>query len=453
MFTNRPAKNVRPVSTTEFSPLNEAQMEGNAQVPSDAYMIRDRVQRRLLAEADGEIDVSQTPQMRQMIEMLFNRVLAEENLLYTRNVRARLLEWVLADILGFGPLEPMLQDASITEVMVNGPDDIYIERAGKVERTRVTFENDAHLMRIIDRIVAPLGRRVDESSPMVDARLPNGYRVNVIIPPLSLCGPMLTIRKFAATPFTAQDLIANGTLTTSLVAFMKACVEARVNLVISGGTGSGKTTLLNVVSAFIPANERIITIEDIAELQLKQEHVARLEKRPPNVEGRGEVTIRQLVINALRMRPDRIIVGESRGSEALDMLQAMNTGHDGSMTTIHSNSPRDTLRRIETMVLMAGLELPLRAIREQVSSAIELVIHMERLRDGTRRVVQVTEVQGMEGDTILMQDLFMFDQTGIVNSRVVGSLKSTGLRPRFADKFEINNIALPKEIFDTGATL
>jgi len=307
MFTNRPAKNVRPISTTEFNPLTEAQvMDGNSQVPSDAYMIRDRVQRRLLAEADGEIDISQTPQMRQMIEMLFNRVLAEENLLYTRNVRARLLDWVLADILGYGPLEPMLQDSSITEIMVNGPENIYIERQGKVERTRVTFENDAHLMRIIDRIVAPLGRRVDESSPMVDARLPSGYRVNVIIPPLSLCGPMLTVRKFATTPFTAQDLIANGTLTTALVSFMKACVEARVNLVISGGTGSGKTTLLNVVSAFIPMNERIITIEDIAELQLKQEHVARLEKRPPNVEGRGEVTIRQLVINALRMRPDRI---------------------------------------------------------------------------------------------------------------------------------------------------
>ncbi len=454
MFTNRPAKNVRPVSSTEFNPLNEVRIsEGSSQVPADAYMIRDRVQRRLLAEADGEIDVGQTPQMKQMIEMLFNRVLAEENLLYTRNVRTAMLDWVLADILGYGPLEPMLQDSSITEVMVNGPDNVYVERQGKVERTRVTFENDAHLMRIIDRIVAPLGRRVDESSPMVDARLPNGFRVNVIIPPLSLCGPMLTIRKFATTPFTAQDLIANGTLTTPLVSFLKACVEARVNIVISGGTGSGKTTLLNVVSAFIPSHERIITIEDIAELQLKQEHVARLEKRPPNVEGRGEVTIRQLVINALRMRPDRIIVGESRGSEALDMLQAMNTGHDGSMTTIHSNSPRDTLRRIETMVLMAGLELPLRAIREQVSSAIELVIHMERLRDGTRRVTQATEVQGMEGDTILMQDLFIFDQTGISNGRVVGALKSTGLRPRFADKFAINNIILPADIFDTGTTL
>ena len=453
MFTNRPAKNVRPTNA-EFDPLAEVQtMEGASQVPADAYMIRDRVQRRLLAEADGEIDVSQTPQMRQMIELLFNRILADENLLYTRTVRNRLLDWVLADILGFGPLEPMLQDNSITEVMVNGYENVFVERNGKVERTRVTFENEGHLMRIIDRIVAPLGRRVDESSPMVDARLPNGFRVNVIIPPLALNGPMLTIRKFATTPFTAQDLIANGTLTQPLTSFLKACVEARVNLVISGGTGSGKTTLLNVVSAFIPSHERIITIEDIAELQLKQEHVGRLEKRPPNVEGRGEVTIRQLVINALRMRPDRIIVGESRGSEALDMLQAMNTGHDGSMTTIHSNSPRDTLRRIETMVLMAGLELPLRAIREQVSSAIELVVHMERMRDGSRRVVHVAEVQGMEGDTVLMQDLFVFEQTGIQNGRVIGSLKSTGLRPRFVDKFAINNIELPSEIFSSGATL
>jgi pilus assembly protein CpaF len=416
-------------------------------------MIRDRVQRRLLAEVDGEVDVSQTPQMRQLIETLFNRVLAEENLLYTRNVRARLLEWVMADILGYGPLEPMLQDSTITEVMVNGPDKVYIERYGKIELTRVTFENEAHLMRIIDRIVAPIGRRVDESSPMVDARLPNGYRVNVIIPPLSLVGPMLTIRKFASTPFTAQDLIANATMTPQLLSYIKACVEARVNIVISGGTGSGKTTLLNVASAFIPSYERIITIEDIAELQLKQEHVGRLEKRPPNVEGRGEVTIRQLVINALRMRPDRIIVGEARGGEALDMLQAMNTGHDGSMTTIHSNSPRDTLRRIETMVLMAGLDLPLRAIREQVASAIELIIHMERLRDGSRRVVHVAEVQGMEGDAIVMQDLFLFEQTGIQNGRVMGSLKSTGLRPRFADKFAINNIELPLDIFDTGTTL
>ena len=317
-----------------------------------------------------------------------------------------MLAWVQSDILGYGPIEPLLNDGTITEIMVNGPKNVYVERNGIIERTNVVFEDNAHLMRIIDRIVSPLGRRVDESSPMVDARLPNGYRVNATIPPLSLEGPLLTIRKFAQTPFTAQDLIANGTLTPNLVAFLKACVEARVNIVISGGTGTGKTTLLNVVSAFIPTRERIITIEDTAELQLKQDHVIRVEYRPPNVEGKGEVTIRRLVINALRMRPDRIIVGESRGSEALDMLQAMNTGHDGSMTTIHSNGPRDTLRRIETMVLMAGTELTLRAIREQVSSAIDLVVHMERMRDGTRRVTNVTEVQGMEGDTVVLQDIF-----------------------------------------------
>ncbi len=451
MFTNRPAKNGHTITPTDYDVLAEAKTAGASDhITADAYMIRDRVQRRLLAEADGEVDLTHIPQMHQMIETLFTRVLTEENLLYTRAVRARLLDWVIADILGFGPLEPLLNEPSITEVMVNGFDNVYIERFGRVEKTRITFENEGHLMRIIDRIVAPLGRRVDESSPMVDARLPNGFRVNVIIPPLSLVGPMLTIRKFAQTPFTSQDLVANGTLSTSLVNFLKACVEARVNIVISGGTGSGKTTLLNVVSAFIPTHERIITIEDIAELQLKQEHVGRLEKRPPNVEGRGEVTIRQLVINSLRMRPDRIIVGEARGGEALDMLQAMNTGHDGSMTTIHSNSPRDTLRRIETMVLMAGLELPLRAIREQVSSAIELIIHMERMRDGTRKVVHVAEVQGMEGDTIIMQDLFLFDQTGIQNGRVVGSLKSTGLRPKFAEKFAINNIELPSEVFNIG---
>jgi pilus assembly protein CpaF len=454
MFTNRPAKNVRTISSNDYDVLAEAQtIGGTEQISADAYLIRDRVQRRLLTEADGEVDLTHIPQMHQMIETLFNRVLAEENLLYTRAVRTRLLDWVISDILGFGPIEPLLQEPTITEVMVNGYDNIYIERFGKVEKTHVTFENETHLMRIIDRIVAPLGRRVDESSPMVDARLPNGYRVNVIIPPLSLIGPMLTIRKFAQTPFTAQDLVANGTLSPALVNFMKACVEAKINIVISGGTGSGKTTLLNVISAFIPSHERIITIEDIAELQLKQEHVGRLEKRPSNVEGKGEVTIRQLVINSLRMRPDRIIVGEARGGEALDMLQAMNTGHDGSMTTIHSNSPRDTLRRIETMVLMAGLELPLRAIREQVSSAVELIIHMERLRDGTRKVVHVSEVQGMESDTILMQDLFLFEQTGIQNGRVLGSLKSTGLRPKFAEKFAINNIELPVDIFNVGTTL
>lgn len=451
MFTNRPAMNTRlrvPEERKEdTTPLNGS----TSAVSADAYQIRDRVQRKLLAESDGEFVNSQNLQLRQMIEVYFNQVLAEENLLYTRSNRTKLLEWVIADILGFGPLEPLLDDPTITEVMVNGPNNIYIERYGRIEKTAVVFENDAHLMRIIDRIVSPLGRRVDESSPMVDARLPNGYRVNATIAPLALDGSLLTIRKFAQTPYTAQDLIANGSMTTQLVAFLKACVQARVNIIVSGGTGSGKTTLLNVLSAFIPTWERVITIEDTAELQLKQEHVLRLEKRPPNVEGKGEVTIRQLVINALRMRPDRIVVGEVRGGEALDMLQAMNTGHDGSMTTIHSNSPRDTLRRVETMVLMAGMDLPLRAIREQVSSAVDLIVHIERMRDGTRKVTQVSEVQGMEGDTILMQDIFVFEQTGIQNGRVVGSLKSSGLRPKFTEKFAANDIDLPLEIFETGS--
>ena len=450
MFTNRPAVNNRPSAKTKDPLQSIAALETLGGVPADVYQIRDRVQKKLLSETEGEVSIEHLPQMRQTIEALFNQVLVDENLIYTRANRAILLEWVIADILGYGPLEPLLQDNSITEVMVNGFDEVYIERAGKIEKTNVKFENNGHVLRIIDRIVSPIGRRVDEASPMVDARLPNGYRVNATIPPLALDGPLLTIRKFSKTPYTAQDLIANGTLTPQLVAFMKACVEARVNLIISGGTGSGKTTLLNVASAFIPARERVITIEDISELQLKQEHVLRLEKRPPNVEGKGEVTIRQLVINALRMRPDRIIVGEARGGEALDMLQAMNTGHDGSMTTIHSNSPRDTLRRIETMVLMAGLELPLKAIREQVASAIDLVIHMERLRDGTRKTVQVAEVQGMEGDSVVMQDIFIFEQIGVQNGRVMGMMKPTGIRPRFSEKFLVNNIELPADIFDTA---
>ncbi|MFQ5946630.1 MAG: CpaF family protein [Anaerolineae bacterium] len=448
MFPNRPAMNAGPEAATEARPRVAASAEtASVTATAEVYRIRDRVQEKLLAETEGENNLNQDPRMPQAIEAFLNQVLAEEALLYTRADRERLLGWVVADILGFGPLEPLLEDGTITEVMVNGAEDVYIERGGKIQKTEVSFEDDAHVMRIIDRIVSPLGRRVDESSPMVDARLPSGYRVNATIPPLALDGPLLTIRKFAQTPYTAQDLIANGTLTPPLVVFLKACVEARVNMVISGGTGSGKTTLLNVVSAFVPGQERIITIEDTAELQLKQDHVGRMEYRPPNTEGEGEVTIRRLVINALRMRPDRIIVGEARGGEALDMLQAMNTGHDGSLTTIHSNSPRDTLRRIETMVLMAGMELPLQAIREQLASAIDLVVHLERLRDGTRKVVQVSEVQGMEGNSVVMQDLFEFEQTGITNGRVMGSLNPMGLRPKFADKFEVNGIELPPDIF------
>jgi pilus assembly protein CpaF len=452
MFTNRPAKNV-PQTSQSSRTQGAGQESDSGLINNEAYQIRDQVQQKLLAEAEGDIPLTQGPQMRSMIEMIFNKIISDENLVFTRSYRSRLLEWVISDILSYGPLDTLLQDPSITEIMVNGPRRIFVERHGKIQESQVTFENDAHLIRIIDRIVSPLGRRVDESSPMVDARLPSGFRVNVIIPPLSLDGPLMTIRKFSTMPFTAQDLIANGTLSPQLVMFLRGCVEARLNIVVSGGTGSGKTTLLNVVSAFIPSDERIITIEDVAELQLKQFHVARLEKRPPNIEGQGEIPIRQLVINALRMRPDRIIVGEVRGGEALDMLQAMNTGHDGSMTSIHSNSTRDTIRRIETMVLMAGMELPLKAIREQVASAIDLVVHMERLRDGTRRVVQVAEVGGLEGDTIVMQDLFTFNHQGFQNGRVVGSLQSTGLRPTFVDKFKMNGVELAAEIFETGTEL
>jgi pilus assembly protein CpaF len=410
------------------------------------FHLRDEVQRRVLSEFNGEVTLENIPRVRTMVESFFSQIISEENLLYTRANKTRMLDWILADILGYGPIEPLLADPEITEIMVNGPDTVYVERFGRIELTGASFENDAHLRRIIDRIVAPIGRRVDEASPMVDARLPNGYRVNATIAPLSLDGALLTIRKFSATPFTSQDLISNGTLTAQLIAFLQACVEARINVVISGGTGSGKTTLLNVISSFLPAEERIITIEDVGELQLNRAHVLRLEKRPPNIEGRGEITIRQLVINALRMRPDRIIVGEARGGEALDMLQAMNTGHDGSMTTIHANSPRDSLRRIETMVMMAGMELPLAAIREQVASAIELVVHLERLRDGTRKVMSVTEVHGMEGDTIVMQDLFAFSDVEYKKGRVFGKLKALGLRPHFMGKFEKAGVKLADHI-------
>src|SRR5271157_145241 len=335
--------------------------------------------------------------------------------------------------------------------MVNGAKNIYVERKGKVHRVPVTFENNEHVLRIIDRIVAPLGRRIDESSPYVDARLADGSRVNAVISPISLVEPVLTIRKFSKNPITVEQLIQFGSVTQEAIQFLKACVEARLNIIISGGTGSGKTTLLNVLSSFIPGDERIVTIENAAELQLRQEHVVTLESRPPNIEGRGEITIRQLVINALRMRPDRIIVGEIRDDAALDMLQAMNTGHDGSMTTLHSNSPRDTLSRLETMVLMAGMELPVRAIREQVTSAIDMVIHQERMRDGSRKVTNITEVTGMEGDVITTTDIFIFEQTGFENGKVLGRLRPTGLRPKFMEKIEASGIHMPPSIFGVGS--
>jgi pilus assembly protein CpaF len=358
-----------------------------------------------------------------------------------------MLEQITDEIIGLGPLEPLLRDETVTEIMVNGPRQVYIERNGRLELTNVVFQNDDHVMRIIDRIIAPIGRRIDESSPMVDARLTDGSRVNAIIPPLSLIGPVITIRKFSASPFTVDDLIRFGTSTPEMFDFLRACVEARLNIFVSGGTGSGKTTTLNVLSSFIPNDERIITVEDAAELQLRQEHVVTLESRPPNIEGRGAVPIRELVRNCLRMRPDRIIVGECRGGEALDMLQAMNTGHDGSMSTGHANSPRDMLARLETMVLMAGVDLPLRAIREQVSSAVDLIVHQSRLKDGSRRIEYITEVQGMEGDVIVMQDVFLFEQTGVVEGKIQGRLRATGIRPKFVEKFEIKGINLPRGLF------
>lgn len=424
--------------------------EGDAQ--RDAYFdLKARVQNRLLSELDPATDVTQVGTVRGTIRDLFEQVLTEENIVLSRQEKHRLFEQIAAEILGFGPLQTLLEDDEVTEIMVNGPKNIYIEKRGRLSRVPLSFESDEHVMRIIERIVAPLGRRIDESSPYVDARLPDGSRVNSVIPPISLVGPTLTIRKFSKTPITIEQLIKFGSLTPEALQFLKACVEARLNIVISGGTGSGKTTLLNILSQFIPAEDRIVTIENAAELQLRQEHVVTLESRPPNIEGTGEITIRQLVVNSLRMRPDRIIVGEIRDEESLDMLQAMNTGHDGSMTTAHSNSPRDTLARIETMALMAGMDLPIRAIREQIASAIDLVVHQERLRDGTRKVVNITEISGMEGDVITMTDIFTFEQRGIEDGMVIGELRPTGLRPKSIGQIEAAGIQLPPSIFGVGA--
>jgi pilus assembly protein CpaF len=446
-------KSQQPVDAP--SRLKELRVRRPVVAPArDAYMdLKNRIQDRLIAELDPSMDISHTDEVRRTIEEMYDTILAQESIILSRTERQRLFEQIVAEILGYGPIEPLLADETITEIMVNGAQSIYIERKGMLEKVNTAFESDEHLMRIIDRIVAPLGRRIDESSPYVDARLPDGSRVNAIIPPLSLVGPVLTIRKFAKTPLTIENMIDFGTITPEAIEFLKACVIARLNMIVSGGTGSGKTTFLNILSGFIPNRERIVTIENAAELQLRQEHVVTLESRPPNIEGKGEVSIRDLVINSLRMRPDRIIVGECRGGEALDMLQAMNTGHDGSLTTIHSNSPRDTLARLETMTLMAGMDLPLKAIREQVASAINLIIHQERMRDGSRKVVNIAEVQGMEGDVIVMSDIFVFEQTGIEAGKVIGRLRPTGLRPKFIERIEAANIQLPPNIFGVGERL
>jgi pilus assembly protein CpaF len=387
--------------------------------------------------------------LRKQVEEQLHRALAQERLALHANERQLLVQSVFDDVLGYGPIDRLLRDPTINEVMVNGPHKVFVEREGKIQLTDVQFVDEGHLRRIIDKIVSQVGRRVDEATPMVDARLPDGSRVNVVVHPLAIGGPFMTIRRFATDPFRVDDLVTMGTLTTQTAHFMEACVRGRLNVVVSGGTGTGKTTLLNVLSSFIPADERIITIEDAKELQLQQPHVLALEGRPPNIEGKGEVRIRDLVRNALRMRPDRIVVGEVRGAEALDMLQAMNTGHDGSLTTVHSNAPRDTLSRIETMALMAGMDLPVRVIREQMASALDLVIHLSRLRDGTRRVTHISEVMGMEGDVMVLQDLYLYDYgMGFDHDgRFVGHLKSTGIRPGFSERLANYGITLDASLF------
>jgi len=391
--------------------------------------------------------------LRRRVHEQLHAALAQERAPLSAADKAQLIQDVSDDILGYGPIDRLLKDDDVTEVMVNGPELVFTERAGRLEKTSASFVDETHLRRIIDKIVGQVGRRIDESTPMVDARLPDGSRVNAVIHPLAIGGPFLTIRKFSKDPFQIDDLIRFGTLNAHAARFLQACVVGRLNVVVSGGTGTGKTTTLNVLSSFIPADERIITVEDAKELQLHQEHVLAMEARPPNIEGRGQITIRDLVKNCLRMRPDRIVVGECRAGEALDMLQAMNTGHDGSITTVHSNTPRDTLARVETMTLMAGFDLPIRAIREQMASALDLIVHISRLRDGTRRISHITEVQGMEGDVITLQDIFLFDYGMGVDEhgRFRGHLKATGVRPKFAEKLADLGIRLGPEVFQPEA--
>ncbi|MDI6869862.1 MAG: CpaF family protein [Bacillota bacterium] len=421
--------------------------------PDPYKKLKNLIHERLVSEVEpdliAQIDRGEvSDEVKAKLEAVIQGVIETEAPHLTRADRQALVAEIIDEVLGFGPINSLLNDPGVSEVMVNGPRQVYIEREGKLELTDVVFRDATHVMHVIEKIVAPIGRRIDESSPMVDARLPDGSRVNAIIPPLSLVGPCITIRKFSRDPFTIDDLIRFGTLTEQMAWFLEACVKARLNIIVSGGTGSGKTTTLNVLSSFIPGDERIITVEDAAELQLRQEHVVSLESRPPNIEGKGEVTIRDLVRNCLRMRPDRIVVGEVRGGEALDMLQAMNTGHDGSLTTGHANSPRDMLARLETMVLMAGMDLPVRAIREQIASAIDVIVQQARLRDGSRKITHITEVQGMEGDIITLQDIFVFEQRGVdENGRILGRLKATGIRPKFVEKFIQSGIQVPPDLF------
>ncbi len=405
--------------------------------------IIERIDTKMLDREDEE------QKLNAEIADIVEETLKEKELHLSRTERQTIIRYIIDESIGFGPISKYLMDEEVSEIMVNGPDQIYVEKRGRLEIADSNFEDNQHVMRIIEKIVSPLGRRIDESSPMVDARLPDGSRVNAIIPPLALNGPTITIRKFSKKPLNVGNLISYGTMTADMALFIEACIKARLNIVVSGGTGSGKTTTLNVLSSFIPDDERILTIEDAAELQLIQEHVVRLESRPANIEGKGAINIRDLVKNALRMRPDRIVIGEVRGGEALDMLQAMNTGHDGSLTTGHSNSPRDMLARLETMVLMAGMDLPVRAIREQISSAIDIIIQQSRLKDGSRKITHITEVQGMEKDTIILQDIFVYNEKGTdEKGRISGSFTATGIRPKFMEKLMNTRVPLPNNLFN-----
>lgn len=439
------------MNETRFTRWQEMSRDPGGKRSAELDETKQRVHQAVIAELGPSLFDDALPEAdrKTRVQTAIQSALAAEHLAISAAERQQVIASISADVLGYGPIDPLLSDTSITEVMCNGPDSVYVERSGKIEKTNIVFYNEAHLRRIVDKIVSQIGRRIDESTPMVDARLPDGSRVNAVVSPLAIDGPFLTIRKFSADPFTVADLVSFGTMTPQVAHFLQCCVRGRMNVIVSGGTGSGKTTMLNVLSGFIPEEERIVTVEDAKELQLHQDHVVALESRPMNIEGRGQVTIRDLVRNSLRMRPDRIVVGEVRGEEALDMLQAMNTGHDGSLGTVHSNTPRDTISRIETMTLMAGMDLPIRVIREQVASALDLIVHVGRLRDGTRRITHVTEVLGMEGELITLQDIYLFDfGMGVAeDGKFRGTLKSTGIRPKFGERLQDFGIQLAPELF------
>jgi pilus assembly protein CpaF len=435
-----------------ITPANGQVGEATRRADNSYFEFKNRIHRQLIERLDlSKIGVLPAEIVQQQIRRVVEDMLAADEVPLNRQEREQLIVEVQHETFGLGPIEPLMQDPSVNDILVNGPQQVYVERRGRLERTKVIFRDNAHLLQIIDRIVSAVGRRVDESSPMVDARLADGSRINAIVPPLALDGPVLSIRRFSREPFKVSDLLGFGTITPALAEFLLAAVRARLNILVSGGTGAGKTTLLNVLSNAIPNSERIITVEDSAELQLQQEHVVRLETRPPNVEGAGAVTQRDLVRNALRMRPDRIIVGEVRGPEVLDMLQAMNTGHDGSLSTVHANSTRDALSRVETMVLMAGISLPMRAMRDYIASALDMIVHVARLSDGGRKITRVTEVVGMEEDVVTTQDIFLFEQEGIEREgRVVGYHHATGVRPKFTDRLIRAGVSLPSELFEPG---